>query len=112
MREPGDSGMGLRSVGNDHFMTALAVLKKIIDPLLFHQPAREIEICLTVLDTVFPWLILAAKLEVSIESFQHFFEDVRNGFLLKNPALSPPGQKPDFGDNLRVITCEVFVTVT
>ena len=60
--------MGLRSIRNNHFMTSVGMLEKIIDSFLFHQSAGEIEIGLPVLNAVFPVFVLAAKLEVSIES--------------------------------------------
>jgi hypothetical protein len=83
-----------------------------IDSFFLHQPTREIEICLAVLNAVFPRIILTAKLKVADEPLQHFLEDVRDGFLLENPALSAAGEEPDFRDHLRVIGGEFFVAIT
>src|ERR1700722_5108137 len=99
-------------VGHHHLVTALVVLKKIINTFLLHQPAREIEICLSVLDAVLPGLILATKLQVIVKSSQHFFEDVRDGFLLENTALRPAGEEPDLGDDFRRVTREFLVAIT
>src|SRR5215469_1027382 len=89
----------------------LGMLEKIINSLLFHQPANKAEICLTVLDTIFPVLVWALKLEVAIKTFQHIFENVRHGFLLKYPALQATGKKPDFRNDLRIITSEFLITI-
>src|SRR6202044_1248619 len=101
-----------RRVGNNHLVTAFAVLEKIEKSLLFHQTTSKIEICLSVLNAVFPVFVLAPKLEVALETLQHLLENVRHGLLLKNPALHATGKKPDFRHQLCVIACEILVAIS
>src|SRR5215469_16922063 len=67
-----------RTVRNDHLVTAFAVLEEIKDSFLLHKPTQEVKICLTVLNTVFARFVLPAKLELTNESIQDRFENVRD----------------------------------
>ena len=110
--KPGNINMGLRGVRDDHFVPTLGVIEEIKDSFLFHEPACKIEIGFPVLNAVFPGLVMALKFPVTIEAFQHRFENVRYGFLLKNPALRLLGEKPDFRDDFRGESGESFVAIT
>ena len=99
-------------ISDNHFVAALGVLEEIVDSLFLHEPARKIEVCLAVLDAELSMLVLAVKLEVTIKSIQHLFEDIWNRLLLKNPTLRSTGEQPNFGDHFRVITGELFVSIT
>ncbi len=93
-------------------MTALAVLEKVKNPFLLHEPARKIEIGLAILNTVFPMFVLTAKLEITVESLEYFFQNVGYGFLLKNSALCSPREKPNFRENFSIIAGEFLVAIT
>lgn len=58
---PGIGVMGANRIGEHHDVFGLLMLEIIVDPFLFHEPADEIEIGLTILHAVFPGAILAAE---------------------------------------------------
>ena len=53
----GHVGVALRRVGDDHLVAAVGVREEVVDPLLLHEPAGEVEVGLAVLDAVVAGLV-------------------------------------------------------
>jgi len=78
-------------------MFAVVVREVVIDSLLLHQTADEIEIRFPVLDAVFPLAIAAAKRILEIGKAllpENVFNDVGNRLVLEDPAIGSTGEKP------------------
>ena len=78
-------------------MLIFFVLEVVVNPLLFHEPADEVEIRLAVLHAVSPGPV------GSIEGFfeireaviaEDLLDDVGDFLLLKDPAIGGPRQEP------------------
>ncbi len=98
----GNGAVGTVAVGQDQGMFAVFVLEVVVDAFLFHEPADEVEVGLPVLHAVVPGAIQFAGqefLEVGVAVLaEDFFEDVRDGFFLKNATVGGAGEKPEPGD--------------
>src|SRR6185312_6710849 len=79
--------MFLRSIGHRHRMLTLCMGKEVIDTFLFHKAAYEVEIRLPILHTIISRLKYAIDLEFCFDTVEYFLENVRDGFILKDPAV-------------------------
>ena len=80
-------------------MLAALVLEEIIDAVLFHQPAHEIEVGLTVLHAVFQlWTrALFGQLGFVIGEaavVENLLDDIGRLLVLKYPAIGGPREQP------------------
>ena len=99
-------GVAHGRVGDDHLVAAVGMGEEVIDPLFLHEPAGEVEVGLAVLDAVVAWLVGPLELVVDAQAGEDLLEDVGHGDLLEDPALGLAGQKPELGDDLRLIAGE------
>ena len=86
--------MALRGVGHHHLVTIRRVLEEVIDAFFLHEPAGEVEIGFAVLHAEIARMERALDFVGHVQSVQDFFQDIRNGHVLKNAALHPAGQQP------------------
>src|ERR1700733_13933690 len=85
---PGHVRKALGRVGDDQLVRAVAVGEEIKDPLFLHKSAREVEICLAVLNAIVAVEISALELIGNIQARENLLQDVGYCELLKDPALS------------------------
>lgn len=93
-------------VRQDQRMFAILMLEVIVDSLLLHQPAHEVEIGFTILDTVFPLGVGGAEFEFVItkpKMLEDIFNDVGHGHVLKDAAVGRAREKPQPRDDGRLI---------
>ncbi len=104
-----DGGVAICFVTEDHFVVASAVGEIVVDALLFHEAAGEVEVRLPVLDAVVPWLevgSLGVHLEIPVHSFlepspgQDLAQDLRDRLMLEDAALGPLVQELKAGSDL------------
>ena len=99
-------GVAHGRVGDDHLVAAVGMGEEVIDPLFLHEPAGEVEVGLAVLDAVVARLVGPLELVVDAQAGEDLLEDVGHGDLLEDPALGIAGQKPELGDDLRLVAGE------
>ena len=78
-------------------MFAFFMFVVVINPFLFHQAADKIKVSLAVLHAIIPFPVSGPGVVFKrpiIEVFEHFLNNFRDGFVLKNPAIGGARQKP------------------
>jgi hypothetical protein len=106
---PGKALMGTSRIGQYQHVASRLVLEEIVDPLLLHQSAHEIEIGLPVLHAVGPLAITAAQriLEIAEPAVtEDLLDDIRGSHVLENPAIGVAGQEPQPGDQRGLVLDE------
>ena len=86
--------MGADRIGQHQLVLVAFVFEVIVDALLLHEPADEVEIRFAVLDTVEPFSIGAAERFFEVRKTvvpEHLLDDVGNRHLLKDPAVGGAG---------------------
>ena len=76
LRLPRNVRMALWRVRHDHLVRAVGVLEVVVDALLFHEAAREVEIGLAVLHAEVARLERSLQLVTDVEPYQHLLQDV------------------------------------
>jgi hypothetical protein len=87
------------------------MFKEVKDALLLTKTGDEVEIGLTILDTVFSLLIFSLEAKIGAVScdaalLKDLFDDVFDFLVLKDPAVLFQGEKPESGNDLRLIEIE------
>ena len=93
----GEFVVGGGGVGEDEVVLAVFMGEVIINALLLHQPAGEVEVGLAVLDAVFAGGINATELFREVGKAlvaEHLLDDVRDVGVLEDAAVGGAGQKP------------------
>jgi hypothetical protein len=88
-------------------MFAVLVPEVIIDALLLHQPADEVEIRLAILHAVFPGPVLAAELFREVGEtivLENLLDDFGHLLFLEDPAVGLARQQPEPGPQRRMVT--------
>ena len=83
-------------------MTAIGVLEEVVDPLLLHEPAGEIEVGFTVLNAIIALIVGSRYLVRDVQSRKHLAENVRHREVLKDTAADFFRQQPKFGNQFGV----------
>ena len=92
--------VGADRIGQHERVLVFLVFEVVVDALLLHEPADEVEIRFTVLDAVSPFTVGAAERFLKIRETlvpEHLLDDIRDGHLLKDAAVGRAGQKPQPG---------------
>ena len=87
-------------IGKHHGVLAVLMLEEIKNPGGLHQPAQEVEIRLPILHAVLERLILAGERQLVIAETMPLgdrFEDLLDGFVLKDAAIGRAAQEPEPG---------------
>ena len=95
-----------RRIADHHLVRSVGVREEVKDPLVFHQPAGEVEIGFAVLHAVVARLIGPLQLIRDVQRGEHRLEDVRHSLLLKDPALRVAREQPKLWNQLRPIAEE------
>ncbi len=93
----GDLRMRVGGIGQHQRVLARRMLEIIIDALMLHEPADEVEGRLAVLYAVFPSLVTAAQPVLEIgeaEIAEHRLDDVRHVLVLEDAAVGAARQEP------------------
>ena len=81
-----------RMIGQYHLVLIFLMFEKVIDTFFFQQAADEIEIGLTVLNTIFPFLIAISQLGIHLADVvlaQEFADQIRHGHVLPDARRAP-----------------------
>jgi hypothetical protein len=84
-------------VGEHQRVVPVRVPEVVVDPLLLHQPADEVEVGLPVLHAVRPLAVGTRQLQLEIGDRvvgEHLLDDVGNGHLLEDAAVGGARQEP------------------
>ena len=79
-------------------VTAVSVFQVVVDALLFHQAADEVEVCLPVLDAILALGVLAGQVVLEHRDGvvgEHFLDDVGDRLLLKDAAVRGAREEPE-----------------
>ena len=96
-----DGEMVRGQIRYDHRVRTRTVLEEVIDPLFFHQAARERKVGLAVLDAEVAWMERAADLPGHVEGGgEDLLQDVGHRKVLKDAALRLPRQEESFRDEV------------
>ena len=102
--------VGTDRIGQHERVFVFFVFEIVVDALLLHEPAGEVEIGFAVLDAVGPLAISAAERFFEIREAEvpkHLLDDIRNGHILKDPAVGRPGQEPQPGMHSGCVEAEI-----
>ena len=91
-----------RRVAQHHRVLAVLVGEEVVDALLLHQAADEVEVGLAVLDAVPPLAVGAGEAVVDVGEpvvLEHLLDDVRDLPLLEDAAVGGAGEEPDGRDH-------------
>ena len=78
-------------------MFAITMLKKVENPVMFHQALKKIEITFTVLHAVFARRIGASQAHFKFGRrivSKDFFDNIRDRGFLENPVVGAQSQQP------------------
>jgi hypothetical protein len=106
VRRPRQVDVAIRRVAERHRVRPVGVLEVVVDALLFHQPAGEVEVGLAVLGAEVARLVGAAQAVGHVVPGEHLLEDVGDRELLEDAAAGLAGQEPDAGDEPRLVADE------
>ena len=99
-------GMAVDPVAQHHLFRTrrrLVAVEVVIDPLLLHQPADEVEIAFAVLHAVVAFFIAVAEPFLEIGKpvvAEHLLDDLHRGHVLEDAAVPGAGQQPGPGPDL------------
>src|ERR1700676_4036806 len=111
----GLAGAGLvdaRLIAHDEGVLVLFVLEEIVDAVLFHEARDKIEVRLAVLHAIFALLKVTLQRIAEIPEaaiLEDLGDDVRDGHILKDAAISSSGEKPEPRNNFGVVVSETLV---
>src|SRR5207237_857244 len=94
--------VGANRIRQNQCVLAVLVREIIVNALLFHQTADEVEIRLAILDAIFPGFVAGRKLELIIaetEGGEDILDDRWHGHILENVAIGGARQKPEPGND-------------
>ena len=89
-----------------------SVPEVIEDALFFHEPAREVEIGFTILHAEIARLEITHDFKRRNDAIEDFFENVRHGYVLENPAFLFAGKQPELRYNLGTVSGEILVALS
>src|SRR5262245_22508227 len=104
--------MAFVGVAEDQLVPLFTMLEEIINAFFLHEPAGEVVVTFAILDAKIPRLEFPLNFETHIEAFKDLPQDVRHGDMLKDAALSPLGEEPEFGHDLHPIDRKDVVSST
>ncbi len=99
-------------VGEHQDVALLLMAEPVVDALLFHQPADEVEAGLAVLHAVFPLAVGAREgiLEIGkAEVAEHLLDDLRHALVLEDAAVRGARQQPRPGPQGGLVAGELAV---
>ena len=99
--------VGAVRIGHDQRVFAVLVLEIVVNTLLFHQSADEVEVGFPVLRAVFPGSIGSAQRLFEVAEAvlpEDLLDDVRDGHFLKNTAVRCARQKPQPRSKHRLVS--------
>ena len=90
-------------------MFAVFVLKEVVYPLLLHESADKIKVCLTILHAIRPRTIAAAEGALKIREpviAKDLFNNIRDCHFLKDATIRGSCQKPQPGYYGGPVACQ------
>ena len=106
----GKGVVGTERIGQHQHVPVALMFEIIVDALLLHEPADEVEIGFPVLDAVVPGAVSTTQRLFEIGEPmvpEHLLDNIRDGHLLENPAVGGAGQKPQPGPHGHVVGVEI-----
>src|SRR3546814_8294920 len=82
------------------------MIEIVVDALLFHHPADELERGLAVLDAIFPFAVGLAERRAEVREAvlaKDFQDDVAGTLLLEDPAIDRAAEEPEPGTPRRPV---------
>ena len=99
----GEGDVGLGGIAKDDGMAVLGVAEVVEDSFLFHEAGEEIKVAFAVLDAVVARFVGDLGFPERGDVADDCFEDIGDGFLLKDAALGDAGEDPELGNELEAV---------